>query len=463
MFNLPYMQRVLSDHDERKRFAQHYADLLNGDKYDEMCRLVDNLVTRWANLPRQDENKEKLSLLLAAIKAYVQAAERHMYPFFVIRLDVDGYLDDSDNVARLNSMMRSASAASDAGDCEEVVTNRLDISYCEGCDEWEFTDHMSGTYDDVDRCRSCIEHNWYWSEYHDTYVHTENARRALDRFGDEVWVHEDSDDFHYDEERDMYVHNSFEPPEPPILGSYHSSKSHQRPIPDDWSTQLHRWLGVELEVEVREGDRLEKVKELHAKINDGEIGKHVFFEQDGSLQSGFEVISQPMSLPKHRDLWSWLQDNAAVRGLRSHNTTTCGLHVHVNRDALSNIQVARIVTFINDPRNEPLIRAIARRYAEGYCKIKQKTLDNALESPDRYEAVNITSQKTVEFRIFKGTLKYESLMAAVEFANSLLDFSNKFKKAEELSHDNFMNFINTDLYKETNYLRPYIEQRLELA
>ena len=175
-----------------------------------------------------------------------------------------------------------------------------------------------------------------------------------------------------------------------------------------------------------------------------------------------EIITHAMSLPAHQTLWNWLKDRSSVSGLRSHNTRTCGLHVHVNRDGLSGIQIARMVTFINDPTNEQLIRAIARRYGEGYCKIKKKTLDTALDSPDRYEALNVTSHQTVEFRLFRGSLRYESVMAALEFSNSLVDFCSIYTKAEDLNTPNFMSFINDDKQGSNLNLRPYIAERLQL-
>jgi hypothetical protein len=112
-----------------------------------------------------------------------------------------------------------------------------------------------------------------------------------------------------------------------------------------------------------------------------------------------------------------------------------------------------------------LIRAIARRYAEGYCKIKEKKIGSAHQSSDRYEAINLTSQNTIEFRIFKGSLKYESVIAALEFCHSLVEFTRPASEGDisHLTTDHYMNFISDRMHKETTVLRPYIEQRLELA
>ena len=171
-----------------------------------------------------------------------------------------------------------------------------------------------------------------------------------------------------------------------------------------------------------------------------------------------------MGMDRHRDLWAWLKDKDAVRALRSHNTTTCGLHVHVSKEGLSKLQIAKIVAFVNDPDNADLIRAVARRYAEGYCRIKEKKIGQAAQSEDRYEAVNITPRKTIEFRIFKGTLKYESVMAAIQFSNALVEFCGRSTTSiRELKADKFMDFIKSDESGDTDMLVPYLENRLETA
>jgi hypothetical protein len=41
---------------------------------------------------------------------------------------------------------------------------------------------------------------------------------------------------------------------------------------------------------------------------------------------------------------------------------------------------------------------------------------------DRHEAINLMNKETVEFRIFKGTLKPQSFFKALEFCDALLHF-----------------------------------------
>lgn len=459
------MKRVLSSPDEMYAFVvRMHAVCEREDDSHKMADLTDKIAFLYEIYSSNDRTSEIFAQLSRLCEMIIHKfwGSDWMLPAVTALSRMNKF--DEDNITYLRNTMRNIFDARDEDSAREFMENAHNVGYCEGCDEYEYGDHMESIGDGEQRCRVCISNNYVYSDFYGNYIYYENAVEAVNENGLRVMVSSEDSRFEYDEDDDTYYHVSYQRT-PRVMGEYHSSKRNQRIIKDDWSVAKHRWLGVELEVEIRDEnlDRATKALELNGLINDGEVGKRVFFERDGSLTNGIEIISQPMSLPMHHDLWQWLNNRSAVAGLRSHMTSTCGLHVHVNRDALSQLQVARIVTFINDPSNEDLIRAIARRYAEGYCRIKQKKLEDAGQSNDRYEAVNITGSNTIEFRIFKGSMKYESVVAAIEFTNSMVDFSTKFTKAEELNTSNFLNFINDDAFKETTYLRPYIANRLELA
>lgn len=378
----------------------------------------------------------------------------------------NNYLYDM-RVRDLRQWIKSYEDCEDFDDIVEHLEEHYGIVRCDDCGEWELSSQARAHYtnDDATICRRCIENEYTYSSRYGSYVYGHEARDAIDQNGNSCVIHEDDDDFHYNDDEDRWQHVDYSP-SARIIGTYHSSKSQQRPQVSAWTKLKGRYLGVELEVEINtdRADRSEKALQLHETINDGEFGRKVFFENDGSISNGFEIISQPMGLDKHRELWGWLNDKDVTRGLRSHNTTTCGLHVHVSRAGLSKLQIAKIVAFVNSPDNESLIRAVARRYAEGYCRIKTKKIGQSAQSDDRYEAVNIVPLKTIEFRIFKGSLKYESVMAAIEFSNAVVDFCGRAKTSiNDLKADKFLEFINSEATNDTEYLRPYLAQRLEAA
>lgn len=126
---------------------------------------------------------------------------------------------------------------------------------------------------------------------------------------------------------------------------------------------------------------------------------------------------------------------AVLLGYRSHQTSTCGLHIHVNRSSFGDTQeeqekvISRILYFVEHHWNELLkfsrrseysMNRWAARY--GYEHTPKAILDKAKKnSCGRYAAVNLCNYYTVEFRMFRGTLKYNTLIAALQIVNQICD------------------------------------------
>ena len=489
LYKLPFMQRSLATPEDRQRMAERYVKVHQRYGYKRAGAIMQSIATAMNSLaskiglaaedsPEQLElraQRERLTdLAMRCNQTLFRAIRYRGFAHMVYRVKVERALGNQRRLSHLR-YVTSEIAGIEIPEGNDAIA-WLDaqtggIIRCDHCCDWEYKIKRTTAYDeemnDIEICRSCAEDNFYRVGIYNRHVHTDDIRYARMPGGGEQACHCNDNNYHYNEDQDYWQHVDYVPPPPPVIGSYHTSKSLQRVIVDEWSTLRHRWFGVELEVELKDrGMDLEsKARQLHDLINGGERGKKVFFERDGSLTCGFEIITQPMSLPAHHDLWQFLRDREAVRNLLSHNTRTCGLHVHVNKDSLSQIQIAKIVTFINDPGNESMIRAIARRYAEGYCKIKEKKLETAHVSSDRYEAVNITGRNTIEFRIFKGSLKYESVIAAIEFCHSLCDFTAlpSTNDVKSLTGENFIDYINDAGAAESQTLRPYMNAVLQTA
>lgn len=182
-------------------------------------------------------------------------------------------------------------------------------------------------------------------------------------------------------------------------------------------------LGVELEMDYGQFD--------FAVMGDGDRLYH--FERDGSLGSnGAECITQPCSLLYHQKKFPWRALLAAARscGFKSHDTTTCGLHVHIGRSSVLDQETeAKLDLFIN--RNIDMWEKVARRSSEQWAKAKKdKTWREAQDScryrdhDSRYQAVNHTNGSTVEIRIARGTLKYETLLGTIELYDACVHFVN---------------------------------------
>lgn len=308
-----------------------------------------------------------------------------------------------------------------------------------GCGHYEFTDYFQwfeGNEDTHDNlfhvCQTCAAQ----AISSGTRVHGSAGRLILSSYAVEVHGARDSryitdrrnPGITRNEQRMIWV-DSHWTPYGDLLGSYHSSRNKGfEVIESPWFKQNRRAFGIELEVQLRNGNLDEKLGKVHEALNHQtlELGEYCYFERDGSIGEGFEIVTQPAGLDVHRDrLGRFLNNSQLKMGLRSHEGGACGLHIHVGREFLTQGQIYRVQSWLNDVRNEGLIRSIARRYDNNYCRFKPALAKFTVKdkhSTERYEALNVTNADTIEFRIFRGSLRYESVIAALEFVNSLLTF-----------------------------------------
>lgn len=405
-------------------------------------------------------------------KMLIEVAERCDSGYLLAAFSVAshyGMLKRAARTGRFHRVHRTINELSleEYSDCSEVIDllNENEYYECNDCGEWEYTDNLRSNNNGDEICPVCIDNHYTWSDYYDRYIHNDQAHEALDQDGDTVYIEEDDSRFSYDDDLGVYVHQDYTP-QSKVLRRYHTAKNHDsyKLIPSPFTQVTGRYMGIELEVEVSDrGSRNlnDAVEALNTHLNDDQIGANVWFEEDGSLSHGFEIISNPMGLDTHTEFWQWLNDDSLVKGLRSHDTSTCGLHIHINKSALTTMQIDKMNVFINHPDNAGLIEKISRRYATGYARIGEKKLGKAHSSYERYEALNLTNRNTIELRIFKGTLKYTSLMAALEFANALVNFTAPASPAGfRLDTRTFMKFLDLPAYRnETKFLRNYLEAR----
>jgi hypothetical protein len=215
-----------------------------------------------------------------------------------------------------------------------------------------------------------------------------------------------------------------------VISDYHSHKGIYRKC--DHLTPFY--TGFELEVECIKRDREGVAGEFSVP--------KTFLEGDGSLNNGFEIISQPLCQKCAKETLIAVSEKAKKLELRSYDTQTCGFHVHISRRALSRVQLEKLNHFISSD-NEELLIAIARRNPQQWAKIVKKSRWNIAEdseSEERYRALNLSNDSTIEFRIFKGTTNTNSLVMYLEFVWASLAFCNQtsFSRLDTLS---FLRFV----------------------
>lgn len=206
----------------------------------------------------------------------------------------------------------------------------------------------------------------------------------------------------------------------------------------------NRYFGVELEIDVGGNlpDYAQKILDILNKEN-----ILAYAKQDSSLNDGFEIVTHPMTLAYHQNNtpWNAMLSKAASMGYRSHQTTTCGLHIHINRDTFGYSEadqdtcIARILYFVEkhweklliySRRTQQQLERWAARY--GYKEHPREILDQAKYGygGGRHSCVNLQNQNTIEFRMFRGTLKYNTLIATLQLVNRVCDVAISLSDAE---------------------------------
>lgn len=182
-----------------------------------------------------------------------------------------------------------------------------------------------------------------------------------------------------------------------------------------------------------------------------------YYKNDGSISgAGCEIVTHPATLKYHesnKSGWRLLFKHFNDLHFISGSSTNTGLHIHVNRNILSNTQMKKMDLLVNG--NE-FVKKIARRSGNSYCVYQNKRHNNWGMSGSRYESVNFNNRHTVEFRIFNGTNKVEELFGSLEFVKSIINISNNISY-EELYEDKELIFNKLKEYASANNLNYLLE------
>lgn len=188
-------------------------------------------------------------------------------------------------------------------------------------------------------------------------------------------------------------------------------------------------FGVELEIEGR-GDTYSNDLVYILGGSKGTKTGRAILKYDGSLDDsrGCEIVTLPYTLEQHRKpgLWDVLLDSRLqARAKSGAGTTSCGMHVHINRRALSALTAGKMVVFLNNPDNGGFVTTVAQRSSGSYCvRDANKKHTDALHGYDmsRYDIINLSGKATVEVRMFRGNLRPERVLKNIEFCHALVRF-----------------------------------------
>lgn len=287
--------------------------------------------------------------------------------------------------------------------CEECA---MDYSTnCENCDA-RYDDNRVSFYtlNDTDEsmCEYCASNNHSWCDDHNAYYSDECYECGSD-------PRSNINDYSYK-------------PDPEFIGK----------------DKHDLYFGIEVETEVW-GDLGEAARAIGMETsfylkNDSSIGAN-------TKRRGFEVVSHPHTL----DAWM-SPDNPMLRYLEDirRNFTarswdaesSCGLHIHISRAGFgSGAHTHRFLSLVYSNAIE--MSKLGGRKGSSYAKFsdvykfddygrpyrdfRDKIHNNRMT--ERYSAVNTLNRETLELRWFQGTLKRDGILANIQLAHAMVEYT----------------------------------------
>lgn len=298
--------------------------------------------------------------------------------------------------------------------CLDKLLENKTLSECSFCNKYYFKKEMHGTF-----CEQC---------YRESMTHCEECGKEILKYT----AHQGLCSNCYTRYSQYKVNNY----------SYNPQMKYYN---DDGSTgsdpSAFSGIGIELEVDGG-GENLKASKYIQELLNN-----EVYVKHDGSLQNGFEIITYPHTIKSFYKIdWKTALLDMIKHGYRSHDIKTCGLHMHVSRNMLTEDNLAKLIYFFETHKKD--LTKFSRRDAtelskwacfytdEDVCRntncytgktVTKKLCYDILSTYNlknkhdlRYKALNLQKKPTVEFRLMRGTLNYKTFLATIDFLLGLI-------------------------------------------
>jgi hypothetical protein len=233
------------------------------------------------------------------------------------------------------------------------------------------------------------------------------------------------------------------------------------------------YMGFELEMSY--GDESDNYRSAIPDVLPLEQADVCYLKSDSSIEGwGYELVTHPHTLGAYEranNLWNYIE-SCRTKGARSWDTTSCGLHVHVSRTAFkSGAHTHRFLSLIY--RNPREMMKLAGRKNSRYARfddvykpdewgIPQFNLRDKVHAggfTERMSAVNTNNDYTLELRFFRGNMKREGIMSALELSHASVEYTRNMSvpdvKLGMLKWEWFADWVATN-----NGLYPNLYQRM---
>jgi hypothetical protein len=312
--------------------------------------------------------------------------------------------------------------------------------YCDYHERYEVNREPIETPDGL-MCQEGLEADYVWSDYNNEYILRDDAVRVGDDYvydnqayyseyhdryiiEDEQYWSDHYDSYMYDNEL-VYCERMDEYllPEDCDTGYIHQYGYQPVFVPKKLEYENTTLMGLEIELNTDDSPEDTSV-DLQELLEDEGIDDRVYFCYDGSINDGFEIITQPATrlwMHKHKFIHKLM---TAVKALKMYADESTGLHIHITNDKLYEKDYWKVAKFIKD--NYDKLWRLYRRHPNSYCsRISDEDIEffkrKRFHSVNRYLQVNFQGIG-VEFRMFASTTDEKEVNDAIQFAESVVDF-----------------------------------------
>ena len=221
----------------------------------------------------------------------------------------------------------------------------------------------------------------------------------------------------------------------------------------DWHRQYGLFLGLELELIVRDSRKLfddlgplqifeRTIQTFHPqgyKDNCADLMPQLLFaKRDGSLPShtGVEYISQPMSMDAWQQVPSlfWHTVNNVYKAF---DVGGVGIHIHIPWSAFTEVQAYAFLEVLTalQRNSNGLLRRIAQRASNNWTywdELEYSNVPNTIaaiatsrraQNSGKYQGINLMHDNTIELRYFNSNAKGGRVMKNLEFVTMLYDYA----------------------------------------
>lgn len=367
-------------------------------------------------------------------------------------------------------------------DCADDV-----VSTCDNCGEIIYEEDDYWYDDDHYLCEECYPYHtfpcdWCGERYHNDYMQSDDNISICDGCYDDACRCEDCGsiiplDESYSTDDAYYCRDCW--------NEYHRNRSDH--VHDYGYAPCLRFLrtdadvetgvpfyGIELEVDQDEDD----YDNYQACAEELSQFRDIWMTTDGSLSEvGIELKTMPASYDYHMKQlpWSDIVRVCKDNGYRSHAPGNCGLHIHISKEAFGHepserdASMAKFLFMVErfwdqmvvfSRRTNDSLRRWARQYelanVESCESIAREIYDK--NHMTKHFCVNLMQSNTVEVRIFRGTLKTDTIKASIQLCDMMREMSTSLSldTIQRLTWDTFKQYSTTGKYPE---LVEYFDRR----